>query len=261
MGNTVDLAVRGGIAAITLSRPEVRNAFNAEMIADLTSTIDGLAARSDVRAVLLQGQGKSFSAGADIQWMRASLEYSYEENLADAERMSGMFAAIRSLPVPVVGRVHGAALGGGMGLVAVCDIVVAAHNTIFGFTESKLGIIPAVISPFVLPKLGASWARALYLTGERFGPEIAQLTGLVHWIVPDHELDSAVQARIEEILSSGPLAVREAKRLITDLQGVTDDEARATTVRLIAALRTGDEGQEGLRAFLEKRAPAWRVGE
>jgi methylglutaconyl-CoA hydratase len=228
------------------------------MIADLTSAFRGLAVRDDIRAVLLRGLGPAFSAGADARWMRASLEFSVEENMADALRMADMFAAIDETPQPVIAQVHGACLGGGTGLIAVCDIVLAAADALFGFTETRLGIIPAVISSFVVPRIGASWARALFPTGERFGPEVAQRIGLVHWIAPAGELEAATNEKLAGIRAGGPGAVRAAKALVTELYRPAQDGAREETARRIAALRTSPEGQEGLRAFLEKRAPLWR---
>jgi methylglutaconyl-CoA hydratase len=169
-----------------------------------------------------------------------------------------MFAAIEGSPQPVIARVHGACVGGGMGLLAVCDCVVAADDVVFGFTETKLGIIPAVISAFVLPKIGESWARALFPTGERFGADLAQRIGLVHWVVALDELDSTVNAKLRELRDAGPTAVREAKRLVFDSRGLSREERRELTVERIAGIRAAPEGQEGLRAFLEKRLPSWR---
>jgi methylglutaconyl-CoA hydratase len=227
------------------------------MIGELGAEFERLAA-TDVRVVVLRGQGASFSAGADVNWMRASLDYSPDENIVDARRMWDMFATIAAFPAPVICRVHGAALGGGMGLMAVCDVVVAARETTFGFTEAKLGIIPAVISSFVLPKIGESWARALFLTAERFGPELARHIGLVHWICAADELDLTVENKVGEMLASGPEAAREAKKLIAAGRRRHADELREYTSETIATLRAGAEGQEGLKAFLEKRAPTWR---
>lgn len=256
---TIEIDHDGPVTTVALNRPEVHNAFNALMIAEVTEAFSQLPARSQTGVVVLRGNGSSFSAGADVNWMRASLEFSREENLEDARRMSAMFAAINSLPRPVIARVQGAALGGGMGLLAVCDIVVAAQDCHFGFTETKLGIIPAVISPFVLPKLGESWARALFLTGEQFGPELARHIGLVHWIADSSELDSVVESRVRELLSSGPEAVQAAKELVAGvLSRPQIGERREYTAQRIAEVRTSAGGQEGLRAFLEKRKPAWR---
>jgi methylglutaconyl-CoA hydratase len=256
--DTVQVSIDGGVAQVALNRPEVRNAFNAEMIGELTFGFEGLGERDDVQVIVLSGNGPTFSAGADVSWMRASLEASREENVAEARQMSAMFAAIEGAPQPVVASVHGACLGGGMGLIAVCDCVVAADDVVFGFTETKLGIIPAVISAFVLPKIGESWARALFPTGERFGSDLAQRIGLVHWIVPGDGLHSMVGAKVREIVGAGPKAVREAKRLVFDSRQLSLEERRELTAQRIAAVRTGPEGQEGLRAFLEKRGPAWR---
>lgn len=258
MYETLQVAAEGPVLTVALDRPEVRNAFNERMIAELTALFGSLRDRADVRVVVLRGNGKSFSAGADIGWMRDSLDFSQEENVRDAERMSDMFHAINSLPKPVVARVHGAALGGGMGLIAVCDVVIAADDTIFGFTEAKLGIIPAVISPFVVPKIGESWARALFLTAERFPADAARQIGLVHWVVATEVLDGLVRQKVEDVLSSGPEAVREAKLLVDDVLACDPAQLRNLTARRIARLRTSTEGQEGLRAFLEKREAGWR---
>lgn len=253
MAESIRLDVAGGIARVTLARPEVRNAFNAEVIEQLHAAFARIAAADDVRAVVLAGEGSAFCGGADISWMRASLELSVEANIADAERMSDMFRAIDNCPKPVIGRVQGAALGGGAGLTAVCDIAIAAEDAIFGFTEVKLGIIPAVISPFVLAKIGASHARALFLTGERFDAARAQRIGLAHEVVPAAELDAAVERRLAELRTAGPLAVSAAKLLVRRVLDNPYDDSRAITARAIAQQRTSAEGQEGLRAFLERR--------
>ena len=184
MAESIHLTVSDGVARVTLARPEVRNAFNAEVIEQLHEVFTRITAADDVRAVVLAGEGKVFCGGADINWMRASLDLTFEANVADAERMSDMFRAIDNCPKPVIGKIHGAALGGGAGLAAVCDIAIATDDAIFGFTEVKLGIIPAVISPFVLAKIGASHARALFLTGERFDARTRRAIGLVHEVVP-----------------------------------------------------------------------------
>lgn len=260
MPETIRLQREGAIVTVTLDRPEVRNAFNARMIAELTGAFRSLGTDEEVRAVVLAGEGKTFSAGADIDWMRASLDFTREENVADALRMSDMFAAMNDLPQPLIARVHGAALGGGMGLMAVCDIVVAAEDTVFGFTEARLGILPAVISRFVVPKIGPGWARALFLTAERFDVATARSAGLVHWIAPADQLDAAVRRRIDDVLAGGPLAVRAAKCLIGEIEGQPDDAVRTLTANRIAELRASPEGQEGLRAFLEKRPAVWRAG-
>jgi methylglutaconyl-CoA hydratase len=237
----------GDLLRVTMARPERRNAFDAGLIEELTAAFDAVG--DDVRAVLLAGEGDSFSAGADVDWMRSSVELSYEENVADARRLRKMLETIDSCPAPVVARVHGHALGGGCGLVACSDIAVAAPDTQFAFSEVKLGIIPAVISPFALGKIGASAARRYFVTGERFDAETALRIGLVHEAAAD--LDTAVEAIVRELRSAGPDAARHAKKLVLERPDGLGTERR------IAQRRTSDEGQEGLRAFLEKRDPSW----
>ncbi len=251
------LTSRGAVAHITLARPDVRNAFNAQVISELRSAFDRLSEDPAVRAIVLAGEGKVFCGGADIQWMRGSLDLSRGENLADARRMSEMFRAIDRCSKPVIGQIHGAALGGGAGLAAVCDIVIASDETIFGFTETKLGIIPAVISPFVLAKIGAGNARALFLTGERFDAARAQRIGLVHEVVPIADLERAIARVSDELLSAGPQAVAAAKRLIVSVSESDYEQSKTLTSEAIAAQRTTPEGQEGLRAFLERRKASW----
>jgi len=248
---------RGAVAEVRLNRPDVRNAFNAELIAALTSTFRDLAGDAGVRAIVLSGEGKVFCGGADISWMRASLDLSYEENVADAQAMSDMFRAIDGCPKPVIGKIHGAALGGGAGLAAVCDIVVASADAIFGFTEVKLGIIPAVISPFVLRKIGVSNARALFLTGERFDAKRAMHIGLVHEVVVADTLDVCIERITNEIATAGPEAVAAAKALVPRVAEATYAQSRDITANAIAAARTSAEGQDGLRAFLERRKASW----
>ena len=246
----------GPVERLTLNRPDVRNVFNEHVIAELTAwaaAARAAATRGDVRAVVVAGAGKTFCAGADVTWMAKTVRYTEDENLRDATAMSRMFAAIDALPVPVIGRVHGAALGGGAGLAAVCDIVVAETDALFGFTETKLGILPAVISPFALAKIGRSAARELFLTGARFSAARAKEIGLVHAVVPAAELDAAVDGYIREILTAGPDAIAAAKALIPAVWPRTVDDATAITAAAIAARRVSKEGQEGLTAFLEKR--------
>ena len=251
---TLSLSIDAGIARVTLSRPEVRNAFNAELIHELRQTFTRLSSDDAVRGIVLAGEGKVFCGGADINWMRGALELSYEENQEDAQEMSDMFRAIDRCAKPVIGRIHGAALGGGAGLAAVCDIVIASSETLFGFTEVKLGIIPAVISPFVLAKIGISHARALFLTGERFDAVRARTIGLVHEVTDTSELDAAVERVLGELRTAGPRASAAAKKLIEDVRGVSYDESRALTSHAIAKQRVSEEGQEGLHAFLERRS-------
>src|SRR5436190_3624884 len=237
----------GHVLRVTLARPERRNAFDAALIAALAG---GFAGVGDARAVVLAGEGASFSAGADVEWMRSSVELSYEENVADALRLRAMLDAIDGCPAPVVARVQGHALGGGAGLVACSDVAVAAEDAVFAFSEVKLGLIPAVISPFALAKIGPGAARRYFLTGERFDAQTALRIGLVHEVADD--LDAAVDGVVGELLSAGPQAARWAKRL------VRERPAGPETARWIAERRTSEEGQEGLRAFLEKRPAVWR---
>jgi enoyl-CoA hydratase/carnithine racemase len=231
----------GPVLRVTLARPERRNAFDAALIAELTEAFVDV---GDARAVLLSGEGQSFCAGADVEWQRSAIDLSEEENVEDALRLYRMCETIDRCPAPVVARVHGYALGGGSGLVACADVAVAAPDAVFGFSEVKLGIIPAVISPFVLPKIGAH-ARRYFLTGERFDAQAALRIGLVHEVAAN--LDEAVENVVGELQTSRPQAVREAKRLIRERP--TGEE----TARIAARLRAGREGQEGLRAFLERQ--------
>jgi methylglutaconyl-CoA hydratase len=236
----------GHLLRVTLAKPERRNAFDAALIQELTDAFSDV---GDARAVALAGEGESFCAGADVEWQRSAIDLSYDENVEDAQRLYRMCLTIDRCPAPVVARVQGYALGGGSGLVACADVAIAAPDATFGFSEVKLGIIPAVISPFVLPKIGAH-ARRYFLTGERFDAETALRIGLVHEVAGD--LDKAVAHVVDELLTAGPHAAREAKRLIRDRP---DGQSAAETA---ARLRAGEEGQEGLRAFLERREANWR---
>jgi methylglutaconyl-CoA hydratase len=240
-----------------MNRPDVRNAFNAELIAALRDAFIALASDDGVRSIVLAGEGKTFSGGADIAWMRAALELSAAENIRDAEAMAAMLIAIDRCPKPVIARVQGAALGGGCGLCATADIVVAADDAVFGFTEVKLGILPAVISPFAVLKIGVSQARALFVTGERFDAAHAQRIGLVHHVVAAGELDTCIATILDEFRTAAPSAIAAAKAVVRDVSAATPDEATALTARAIAKQRTSPEGQEGLRAFLERRPAGW----
>jgi methylglutaconyl-CoA hydratase len=237
----------GEILRITLAKPERRNAFDAALIAELHDAFSDV---GEARVVVLAGDGPSFCAGADVEWQRASIDLTFEDNVQDALRLFRMMDAVDSCAAPLVTRVHGFALGGGSGLVACSDVVVAAPDATFGFTEVRLGIIPAVISPFVFAKIGTGAARRFFLTGERFGTQTAERIGLVQEVADDPE--AAVERVVGEILRSGPEATRAAKRLAREHR--SDGEELA---HIAAALRCGDEGQEGLRAFLDKRAPRW----
>ena len=248
------------IARVTLSRPERRNAFDASLIAELRSTFSSLEKEgpTELRAVVLAGDGETFCAGADIDWMRAAMALDVEGNEQDAMAMADMFETIDTCPVPVIARVQGAALGGGMGLCAVSDLVIAESGARFGFTETRLGILPAVISPFVIAKIGESHARALFPGGKRFDALRAQRIGLVHEVVEgEPALDLAVDAAIADILASGPTAVRAAKSIVREVRGLGHGSSKWHTARVIARQRTSAEAQEGFGAFSEKRRPAW----
>ncbi|HXW51123.1 MAG TPA: enoyl-CoA hydratase-related protein [Candidatus Acidoferrales bacterium] len=246
------------VARVKLNRPEVRNALDTAAIATLTQLFLDFARDDTLRAVVLEGEGAIFCGGADIRYMRASLELSEQQNFEDALRLSDMFAAIDACPCPTIAKVQGAALGGGVGLIAVCDIVVAEEDALFGFTEAKLGIVPAVISPFVLRKIGQSHARALFSTAERFNAGRAKAIGLVHEVVAPGQLDAIAQAKLTELLTSGPTAARLAKLVARTVGSKDADEAREWTAERTASQRTSAEGQEGLRAFLDKRKAAWQ---
>ena len=253
----------GVVARVTLTRPGVHNAFNAELIGELRTLFRRLSDEPPeaLRAVVLAGDGPSFCAGADVTWMRASLGLSKEQNEQDAMVMAEMFDAIDRCPAPVIARVHGAALGGGMGLCAVSDLVIAESGAKFGFTETRLGILPAVIAPFVIAKIGETHARALFPSGRRFDASRALRIGLVHEVVEgEPALDAAVETAIADVLAAGPTAARAAKAVIREVRGLPHESTRWHTARRIAAQRASGEGQEGLRAFLEKREPGWREG-
>jgi methylglutaconyl-CoA hydratase len=249
----------GGVERVTLNRPDVRNAFNEHMIAELTSWAARAHEDPTLRVVIFAGAGKVFSAGADAAWMAKMASYSHDDNVRDARAGAEMFLAINTVPAIVIGRIHGAALGGGSGLAAVCDIVVAETDAIFGFTETKLGILPAMISPYVLQKIGASAARELFLTGRRFDAVKAKTIGLVHDVVAAAELDAAVGRYVEEALSAAPTAVARSKGLIPHVLGKAPSDVIGITADAIASQRVSPEGQEGLKAFLEKRRPRWVV--
>ncbi|MDQ2784712.1 MAG: enoyl-CoA hydratase-related protein [Chloroflexota bacterium] len=245
------------VATVMLDRPEVRNALDAALIAAIRDCFTALATDDAVRVVVLTGAGTVFSAGADVRWMQEAAHFTAEENARDARALTTMLTAVDRCPKPVVARVNGAAFGGGAGLVACCDIAVAVEGALFSFSEVRLGIVPATIGPFVLRTIGASQSRALFLTAERFDAARAREIGLIHAVVPAEELDAAVARQTELLLHGGPHALAAAKELVQELPGMTDGEQRAYTAALIAHLRTSPEGQEGLRAFLDRRSPSW----
>ena len=246
------------VLRVSLNRPDTRNALNAGLIADLTNCFEQVAEDETVRVVVLSGEGRSFCAGADIGYMRDTANFTYEENLEDARRLAAMYRAVEGCPKPVVAAVRGAAIGGGAGLVAAADVVLAEEETVFAFSEVRLGIAPATIAPFVVRKIGLSQARALFLAGERFDAGRAREIGLVNGAVPEGRLDKAVEEKVSQLLAGGPRAQAATKELLDELRSAAPDEITGLMAHRIAGLRTGDEGQEGLGAFMEKRKPAWR---
>jgi methylglutaconyl-CoA hydratase len=247
-----------GVVTLTLAKPEIRNAFNPGFMRAIRAAFDGLRADGDVRVVVLAGEGKAFSAGADLNWMRSMKDYSYDENVADSRELDALFRTIDGFPRPVVAKVHGAALGGAMGLIACADIAVAAGDTVFGFSETKLGIAPAVISTYVQPKIGVSNARRYFLTGERFDAGRAFHLGLVHEVCEPEDLDATTERVLGEVLSAGPEAQAAVKGLIPVVEAASSQEQAAdATIAVISRLRVGDEGQEGMQAFFDKRPASW----
>jgi methylglutaconyl-CoA hydratase len=254
---TIQCTVDNRVARIALNRPEVHNAFNEVMLGELVEVFKEIAGRSDVRVVVLTGNGESFCAGADLHWMGKMIHYTFEENLADANVLADCMGRLYALPQPTICRANGAAIGGGMGLVAACDFVIAAEHARFSLSEVKIGLVPACISPYVLKRAGEAACRELMLTGERVSAERALGFKLANKVVPAEKLDEAVQELARKLLSSGPKAISWCKELIANVPQMDIDEAKAYTADVIARLRISDEGQEGIRAFLEKRKPSW----
>ena len=246
------------VASITIARPERKNAFDAELIAQLTTAVGAVPA--DARCVVLASEGDTFCAGADLGWMRSMAGYSLEENRADSGALAELFAGLDRLPMPIIARIQGDAIGGGVGLVAIADIAVAVEEATFAFTEVRLGILPAVISPYIVRKIGTSFATAAFISGIRFDSHRAFATGLLHSVVDAGQLDPEIDRFIDAILAGGPEAVNAAKRLIREVDGRSPADVRDLTVQRIAAARVSAEGQDGMRAFLEKRAPKWLGG-
>ncbi|HLJ35366.1 MAG TPA: enoyl-CoA hydratase-related protein [Ktedonobacteraceae bacterium] len=254
---TVEQSHSGKVATVTMRRAEMHNALNTRLIEDLQAAFTELQSQEQLHAVVLTGDGPSFSAGADLSMMKASASFSQEKNVADTVRMATLFDTINNFPCPVVGRINGTAMGGGAGLLAVCDIVIAAENARIAFSEVRLGIAPAVISPYVIRKIGESNARVLFVTGERFSAARGREIGLVHSVVPHGELDAAVEKTLGDLLKGGPRALRACKTLALRVGSLDASTARQYTAETIAALRVSPEGQEGLQAFLEKRSANW----
>lgn len=262
MQSTVTCAVDArGIATVTLSRPSKHNAFDDHMIQELRQHFDELGASASVRAVILAAEGKSFSAGGDLAWMQRMADYDYGHNLDDARALADMLQALKTLPQPTIAKVQGNAFGGAVGLISCCDIAIASSTACFGLTEARIGLIPATIGPHVLEALGARWTRRLFLTAERFEAALAERIGLVHEVCEPEALQACVDACIANLLANSPEALRAAKQLCADmLYRSIDEELLSDTSARIAHLRVSTEGQEGLRAFLEKRSPAWVTG-
>jgi methylglutaconyl-CoA hydratase len=257
MSDEVVISHEGPVARVTMNRPEVHNAFNEGLIGGLQSAFDSVSADDSVRVVVLAGEGRSFSAGADLQWMKKAATWSEQQNRADAAALATMLRTIADCPKPVVARVHGNAFGGGAGLCAASDVAVAAEGVILGFTEVRLGLVPATIAPHVVEKIGPGRALPLFVMGERFDAARAAEIGLVHRVVPQEELDAAVDAVVTLLLEAGPQAQAACKTLVRTVAGLDPAAADAYTAELIGRVRTSDEGREGIGAFLEKRKPAW----
>jgi len=254
---TVRLTRQGAVARAVLNRPDVRNAFNEQMLEDLLEVFVAIRDDPGIRVVVLTGEGKSFCAGADLHWMKRVVEYTYEENYEDSLTLARMLREIYTCPKPVIGRVNGPAIGGGTGVVAVCDIAIASEDAVFAFTETKLGLTPAAVSPYLLKRMGEKNLREYFLTGERFGAARAAEMGLVNAVVPADELDAAIDAKIAMILTGGPEALAVSKELIRNISERSLDENGPYTAEVISRLRISNEGQEGMNAFLEKRKPRW----
>ena len=258
MPDSLLLERAGPVARLRLNRPALHNAFDAELISAMVSALEGLAGDDGVRVVVLEGAGASFSAGADLNWMRGMAAASEQENRDDSLALARLMRALDELPKPTIARVHGAAFGGGVGLVACCDIAIGAEGAKFGLTESKLGLLPAVISPYVIAAIGARQARRWFATAEVFDAAQAQRVGLLHEVVAADALDAAVDRQVALLLKAGPVASARAKTLVRDVAWRSDRDAiDAANADLIAKLRVSPEGQEGLSAFLDKRAPGW----
>ncbi|WP_020201840.1 enoyl-CoA hydratase/isomerase family protein [Cupriavidus sp. WS] len=257
---TLTVTTAQHVATVTLNRPDVRNAFNETVIAELTGAFRALGSEPSVRAIVLAGNGPAFCAGADLNWMKKMAGYSHDENRSDALTLAQMLHTIWSCPKPVIARVHGDAYAGGVGLVAACDIAVAAEGVTFCLSEARLGLLPATISPYVIRALGEQASRRYFITAERFGAAEALRLGFVHEVVAAAALDAKVAELAATLAANSPNAVRESKRLVQEVAGQpVDDDLLAQTAERIAAIRASDEGREGVKSFLEKRAPAWKV--
>lgn len=254
---TILVAKEGKVLRLTMNRPQVHNAFNAAMIRDLAVAFDKAEKASDIRLVVLTGAGESFCAGADLNWMREIIRYSYEQNLRESRELAELMHSIYTLPKPTIARINGAVIGGGTGLFSACDIVISSDRAKFGLSEVKIGLVPAAIGPYVIRRIGESAARELFLTGERFDAHRALEIRLVNKVVPHEALDDKVEEVVRLLLSSGPDAIAKCKELLQRVPAMSLDEAIGYTAEMIAGLRVSPEGQEGMAAFLEKRKPKW----
>jgi methylglutaconyl-CoA hydratase len=258
MTQTLTIERNGATARVWLNRPDVRNAFNDQVIAELSTTFASLGADPALRAIVLGGHGKAFCAGADLTWMRAMADYTWEQNRADAQALADMLYAIYSCPLPVIGRIHGDCYAGGVGLAAVCDVLIATARANFCLSEARLGLLPATIGPYVVRALGEQASRRYFVTAERFDALTAQQLGFVHEVCTEETLDRRIDEIAALIVANGPAAVKACKRLVKDVAGVSiDDALRAETARRIADMRASDEGREGVQSFLNRRAPNW----
>ena len=259
MTATLDITRDGAVARVYLNRPDVRNAFNDTVIAELTGAFRELGVDPSLRAIVLGGHGKAFCAGGDLNWMRAMADYSWEQNRADAQALADMLWTLYTCPVPVVGRVHGDCYAGGVGLAAVCDVLVAADGMHFCLSEARLGLLPATIGPYVVRALGQQASRRYFVTAERFSAAEAHRLGFVHERAHPETIDATVDAIVQTLVANGPAAVKASKRLVKDLAGEPlTPELRADTARRIADIRASEEGREGVQSFLNKRAPSWQ---
>lgn len=254
---TIEIQKENNVATIFLNRPDVHNAMNEKLMKELTTCFHELGKDDSIRTIILTGKGKSFCAGADLNWMKSMAKYSKEENINDSRLLLNLYEAIYNCPKPVIGRVNGHAFGGGIGLFAVCDIIIAVPDCKFAFSEVKLGIIPAVISTYIVRKIGLSNMRRLFLTGERFNSEYAKEIGLIDYVITPEELDEKIKNYIELLQSSGPIAIVEVKKLIDSCENMDREKYKEHTVEKISELRVSKEGQEGINAFLEKRKSKW----
>jgi methylglutaconyl-CoA hydratase len=254
---TIQYQKRESVGYADFNRPEIHNAFNSTVIREMLDLFSQLEKDEDLRLVVLSGKGKSFCAGADLNWMRSVVTQSFEQNLAESNELADLFYKIYTFKRPIIGKINGAAIGGGTGFVAVCDIAIAARSAKFSFSEVKIGVVPACIGPYVIKKMGEGKARELFITGERMKAERAFQVGLVNKVVDDEQLHDEVDTLVESVLSSGPEAVAMAKKLVSEVPSMTPDQFKPYTAEMIARLRVSDEGQEGMDAFLNKRPPKW----